>query len=135
MRDIIQNFGKNAGKIWEQLDKYGSIKQTKLIKMAKLRELDFFAAIGWLARENKILKEGIYYKLGDTNLNEKIGSNAGIIWQTLHSLGYVDSYFLPRVSGLTERETYSAIGWLAREGKLDAFIIKQRSPQIRYKLK
>ena len=47
--------GFNAGKIWQRLE--GELTDTNLNRIkkeCKLKELDFFLALGWLARENKI---------------------------------------------------------------------------------
>ena len=57
MGDIIDNFGSNAGKIWSALSKYGPLSQHRLMKRTRLRKDDFFAAVGWLAREDKICLE------------------------------------------------------------------------------
>lgn len=54
MKDIIEAIGRNAGKIWENLNANGSLPQTKLIRNTKLKNDEFHIAIGWLARENKI---------------------------------------------------------------------------------
>ncbi|NVO01559.1 MAG: winged helix-turn-helix domain-containing protein [Bacteroidetes bacterium] len=51
-KDVI---GFNAGKIWQRLE--GELTDTNLkkIKMeCQLTEFDFFLALGWLAREDKI---------------------------------------------------------------------------------
>ena len=39
-----------------------------------------------------------------------IGNNAGVIWNTL------------KESGLASAEFYTALGWLAREGKLNVVV-------------
>ena len=46
--------GKNAGLIWTLLD--GKVKEeaTKLKKESHLSESEFWTAIGWLSRENKL---------------------------------------------------------------------------------
>ncbi len=47
-------FGENAGLIWNALSD-GNRKTTKeLKKIAKLTDKELYAALGWLARENKI---------------------------------------------------------------------------------
>jgi len=53
---IKTQIGSNAGKIWNRLEK-GELTNTKLSKIKKdcqLAEVDFFLALGWLAREDKI---------------------------------------------------------------------------------
>lgn len=49
--------------------------------------------------------------------SEKIGSNAGIVWRTLH--GNKCSWEeLVKATGLNPLELACAIGWLARENKI-----------------
>lgn len=50
----IKLIGQNAGKIWQNLDAEGETSLSKLIKKTKLDTNNFFMALGWLARENKI---------------------------------------------------------------------------------
>ncbi|MDD3788790.1 MAG: winged helix-turn-helix domain-containing protein [Petrimonas sp.] len=53
-------------------------------------------------------------------MNKKvIGTNAGIIWNLLNDHQKWDICELKEASGLTEAEIYSAIGWLARENKIE----------------
>ena len=53
-------------------------------------------------------------------MNKKaIGTNAGIIWNLLNSSEKWDVSQLMQKSGLTEIEVYTAIGWLAREDKIE----------------
>ena len=52
----------------------------------------------------------------------QIGSNAGLLWKLLdadHDKRVWDLDSLQQASGLSEREFYAAIGWLAREDKVD----------------
>lgn len=48
-----------------------------------------------------------------------IGTNAGIIWNLLNNNEKWDICQLTEKSGLTEEEVYTAIGWLARENKIE----------------
>jgi Protein of unknown function (DUF2582). len=50
-----EKIGTNAGLIWKALDEMGSLEVKELKKIAKLTEKDLYAAIGWLAREEKVL--------------------------------------------------------------------------------
>ena len=52
-----EKIGINAGKVWTALNEAGksSIKDVK--KLTKLTEKDMYAALGWLAREDKIAFE------------------------------------------------------------------------------
>ncbi len=54
------------------------------------------------------------------NMNKKIiGTNAGIIWNLLNNNQKWSITQLQEASGLSEKEIYSAIGWLARENKIE----------------
>lgn len=48
-----------------------------------------------------------------------IGTNAGIIWNLLNNNQRWNITELREASGLTEKEIYTAIGWLARENKIE----------------
>lgn len=127
MSDVVKSFGHNAGKIWEILTKEGPQVQTKLLEKTKLKSDEFFGAVGWLARENKISKDKRTYKLGFTNLTEKIGYNAGKIWDVLGRSNDIDITAISRMTKIPKYDCYSALGWLAREGKITAKItIKKR---------
>ncbi len=53
-------------------------------------------------------------------MNKKtIGTNAGIIWNLLNNNERWDICQLTEKSGLTEKEVYTAVGWLARENKIE----------------
>jgi len=135
MINKIEDFGRNAGKIWETLNSYGSLTQTSLIKKTKLKDDEFYAAVGWLARENKICKDGTTYNLGDTNLNDKIGEDASRIWDLLHTCGDIDATYIPRLADIPKKDTYTALGWLAREGKVKTKKVKPKTPQLHFGLK
>lgn len=118
MNELVKTFGFNAGRIWKILEKEGPLGQTKLKKKTQLRDDEFFGAIGWLARENKIYFEKNTYYTGETNLTDKIGCYAGKVWDSLEYGKEVDVSAIARVSNLQKRDCYTALGWLAREGKL-----------------
>lgn len=134
MRDISQNFGVNAGKIWNVLYKKGPQTETNLLKNTKLNETDFYAAVGWLARENKICITGTKYKLGETNLTYTIGNNAGKVWDTLNNEGTVDVSTIAKVTKIKTYDAYSALGWLARENKVYS-TGKTNNNQFRFRVK
>lgn len=53
-------------------------------------------------------------------MNKKeIGTNAGVIWNLLNNYQKWDIPKLCEASGLSEKEVYTAIGWLARENKIE----------------
>lgn len=53
-------------------------------------------------------------------MNKKIiGTNAGIVWNLLNDNQKWDIVQLQEASGLSKKEVYAAIGWLARENKIE----------------
>jgi len=120
MTNMMAEFSRGAEKIWKLLNTQGPIPQTTLMNMTMLNEQSFYGAIGWLARENKINKSGAVYKLGPTNLTDKIGSDAGKIWTLLSSLKEVDISAISKLSQINEADAYTALGWLAREEKIES---------------
>lgn len=55
-----QELGKNAGLVWQILDNKGEMQINALWDLTELSIVDFYLALGWLARENKVL----FYKRG-----------------------------------------------------------------------
>ena len=49
----------------------------------------------------------------------QIGTNAGIVWNVLKDNAHWDYEQLKTATGLTDRDLNAAIGWLAREDKID----------------
>jgi nitrogen fixation protein FixH len=115
MRDVNILFGTNAGKIWQALDSDNSLTKNQIIEKTNLTENEFFQAIGWLAKENKVKKDGEFYKLEKTNLSEKIGCNAEKIYNIFKS-GKISIKNLSNITQMNEEEYNLALGWLAREG-------------------
>jgi hypothetical protein len=62
----------------------------------------------------------------------KIGENAGKVWKTLHDKGGLNLSSLKKASKLDDRQLYLALGWLAREDKVN---FKQEKTQILVSLK
>lgn len=133
MPTLNEKFGRNAGKVWVALNKKGPLNETSLIRNTKLSENDLYAAVGWLARENKIYKDGNLYRLGQTNLTGKIGLNAGKVWKTLNSQKEIDISSISKINQIDTRDAYSALGWLARENKVEG--TKPKTNQFKFKLK
>ena len=50
-KDVI---GLNAGNVWEALSTADAMGVKQLKKVTKLKDKELFAALGWLAREDKI---------------------------------------------------------------------------------
>lgn len=120
VRNDITRFGENAGKIWSVLNEQGdTLDEKALMQLTNLSNHELHAAIGWLAREEKIRKEDKKgYRLGNTNLTEKVGTTAGRIWKILDIWGEADIDTIRKLAGSNDEEIFAAIGWLAREGKI-----------------
>jgi len=118
MREVELEFGINAGKLWRALDSRGSLTKNQLMKHTNLKTDEFNGAVGWLAKENKIRRDGEFYKLDQTNLNIKIEEDAGMIWNLLDTKK-CNMNNLSKITQLDEEDVQIALGWLARDGKLD----------------
>jgi len=132
MKNVTDNFGRNAGRIWRTLERYGPLNEEYLVKKTRLNKNDFYLGIGWLARENKISKDGSTYKLSETNLTGKIGGDAGKIWNTLYTNRDINVTSIAKISQVKIKDAYLALGWLAREDKLKA---NWKDKQVKYELK
>lgn len=55
----------------------------------------------------------------------QIGTNAGIVWNALKDNTHWDYEQLKAATGLSDRDLNAAIGWLAREDKIDFDIDEQ----------
>ncbi|RLF57380.1 MAG: hypothetical protein DRN27_07905 [Thermoplasmata archaeon] len=118
---MTTGFGDNAGMIWRALNEKGSLNKSQLLEITQLTENELHAGLGWLARENKICREGEdIYRLDNTNLAPEFGKNAGKVFKIMDIWGEVDPPILKRLVGADEKEIYSALGWLAREDKICA---------------
>jgi hypothetical protein len=56
-----------------------------------------------------------------------IGQNAGAIWKTLNAKGEQNLSSLKKLSKLDDKQLYLALGWLAREGKVEFTPHKQQT--------
>jgi hypothetical protein len=130
--DIIGSFQQSVGKIWNALDAKGPLSKSKIMSNTKLKNNLFYSAVGWLARENKICIIDKTYALGETNLTSKIGVDAGKVWRVLDTWGEVDVSSIVRLARLDEKDVFSAIGWLAREGKIQGKAIDMNRNNIKF---
>jgi hypothetical protein len=135
MKTLIDEFGWNAGKVWKVLNNKGPLKEDTIRQRTKLKEDELWTAIGWLAREDKVCRENNMYKLGQTNLTSKIGTNAGKVWNTIAKQGELDISAIAQFAQITEVDAYHAVGWLARENKIQIKKIKSKEPKIKVTLK
>ena len=134
-KNIIIEFSQSAGKVWRTINTHGPLTKEELIKNTRLPKKNFYAAIGWLARENKIYYDNNRYMLGETNLTSEIGTDAGKIWKTLQVWGEIDISSISRLAKIEEIDAYHALGWLAREDKLQAKKGRTKQSPIKFKLK
>ncbi|MDE6629204.1 MAG: winged helix-turn-helix domain-containing protein [Muribaculaceae bacterium] len=51
--------------------------------------------------------------------SEAIGSWAGLVWNALSEADVLGLKQLKKITKLKDKETFAAIGWLAREGKVE----------------
>lgn len=119
MINLPEEFGRNAGDVWKTLNTHGPLTESKLMQLTNLHDEELHVAVGWLARENKICKSGPFYKLGETNLTQKIGYDAGKLWKILENHESVEVSDMANLAQIEERDAYSALGWLARENKIE----------------
>ena len=133
MTNVMEEFGKNAGEIWKTLNTYGPLTETRLKETTRFHDNEFYVAIGWLARENKICKDGPIYKLGETNLTDKIGADAGKVWKIMETHGKVDMHNIMNQLQIDEKDAYCALGWLAREDKIETTKTIPKKYQIKLK--
>ena len=117
-KNVVEEFGQGAGQVWKAINTHGPLTEKELIKNTRLPKNNIYAAIGWLARENKIHLENNLYMLGETNLTGEIGTDAGKIWKTLERWEEIDISSISKLTKVNEINVYHAIGWLAREDKI-----------------
>jgi len=119
MSEITTKFGENAGKLWGILNQNGCLKKDDILEVTKLSEKDFFSAVGWLARENKVSRDiDECFKLDNTNIGHEIGTHAGRVWKILDIWEDVDLDSIKKLADLDDTQIHSALGWLAREDKI-----------------
>jgi len=135
MIDITSLFGEYAGKVWEKLNIDTSLSEQQLIEKTGLNSNEVLSAIGWLAKENKIIQDDKTYRLGETNLTSTIGTDAGMVWKILDMWGEVDVASITRLGHMNEKDVFSAVGWLAREGKMDEMKIDKKNNTMTFQLK
>jgi len=137
MSTVIDEVGQNAGKVWQALNVKGPLSETKLVNTTLLDEHQIHAAVGWLARENKICQNGTMYKIGGTNLEGKIGFDAGKVWTVLsQQQADVPITSLAQMAKIDVNDVFAAVGWLAREDKIEAkTVMTKKNQQLKVSLK
>lgn len=51
----IDTIGTNAGSVWNALNEADALGLKQIKKITKLKDKELYTALGWLAREGKIL--------------------------------------------------------------------------------
>lgn len=113
-----KTIGTNAGKVWHVLHGKDKATRYQIINETGLEGSDVDAALGWLARENKVCRDGEFFSLGETNMEQTIGLNAEILFNVLRNVPYSLSV-LNEITDLNAIEIHQAIGWLSREGDIN----------------
>jgi len=120
VRNETVSYGDNAKQIWKALTEENRVDEHQLQLKTQMNVKDVHTAIGWLARENKIRKDDNRYLLSsETNLTEEIGSLAGRIWKILDIWNEADVFTIKKLADAEDTQIYTALGWLAREGKIE----------------
>lgn len=126
MEQSIHQTGKHAGKVWNVLTEHGELDHKELENSTQLSEEQLYSAIGWLAREDKVGKQDNSFFIGQTNLTPTIGKYAGMIWKILDIWEEADLTSIIHLARIDKKEAYAALGWLAREGKLETTMNKKK---------
>ena len=87
--------------------------------MTNLDYDNFYFGIGYLAREDKIKKEGDIYSLDKTNLTDYVGSIAGKVWKIIEIWEEADLDSIRNLVDEKKSDVCKAIGWLYKEDKLN----------------
>ena len=61
-----------------------------------------------------------------------IGNNTGVIWNAHNANGKMTETKLKKETGLGSAEFYTALGWLAREGKLNVVVETRCGKECEY---
>lgn len=117
--DLKEKIGNEAGAVWNAILASDQASFTKIRNETQLKNNEVYEAIGWLAREDKVKREGRRYKLDSTNLTPEIGENAGKIYDALHENNQLTMNDLLKSGRINRKNVWTAIGWLAREDKLE----------------
>jgi hypothetical protein len=58
MQSMVDTIGENAGQVWDVISRNGPLSVAAITKQTKLKAAEANQAIGWLAREDKLIFEG-----------------------------------------------------------------------------
>lgn len=135
MDDTIEHIGHYAGKIWRDLNEHDSLNKKMIMENTKLEHYEFYLGLGWLIKENKVYKskQNKLYHLGNSNLTDEIRNNAELIKNKFKHQSKKNIAEISKSTELRPREVYTALGWIAREGKLHIF--ENKTLQKKYSIK
>lgn len=85
----------------------------------------YFVSRKFVTKTNFISSLSYYIIFGIMMNKNQIGTNAGIVWKLLSDNAHWEYDKLKQASGLSDRDLNAAIGWLAREDKIDFDIDEQ----------
>lgn len=127
----INSISNIANKFRKLVDHSDELTVNDIYNLTKISNEEFFAAVGWIARENKIcITDDHLYKLNEKNLTTKIGDDAEKLWDVLSKQKKVDVSHIPALTHLGETDAYAALGWLAQENKINIHTTKENSDKI-----
>jgi hypothetical protein len=116
--ELRDEIGNEAGKVWNTISRMENASFNRLRSETELNNDEIYRAIGWLAREDKIGREGRNYQPEHTNLTPEIGGNAGRIYDLLKDNDRLTVNDLIQRGEMKRKDVWSAVGWLAREDKI-----------------
>lgn len=61
---------------------------------------------------------------------ETIGTNAGSVWVALNTADALGVKQIKKITKLKDKEVYAALGWLAREGKVNLDVDPEDEKEI-----
>ena len=65
---------------------------------------------------------------------ETIGTNAGTVWTALNTADALGIKQLQKIPKLKDKEMFAALGWLAREGKIEIHTNPEDEKELLVKL-
>ena len=65
---------------------------------------------------------------------ETIGTNAGTVWTALNTVDALGIKQLKKITKLKDKEMFAALGWLAREGKIEIHTDPEDEKELLVKL-
>jgi len=130
IKDNFKSIGMIANRFKKIIDTGKQLTYLDVHKKLNVSENEYYAAVGWLARENKVSNTGFTLHFLDTDSDVKICNDAKKVWKVLETHGEVNITSIRKLTRIDSDEVFSALGWLARENKIDfhkKYIIKKKN--------